>query len=94
MEGIAATERQLLSALERHNIKTVEALGEKFDGNRHQAMYEMPGEGKPAGTIVQVLQKGYTLHDRLLRPALVGVAKAEPQTEPANDAEPPDSRGQ
>jgi molecular chaperone GrpE len=94
VEGIAATERQLLSALERHNIKTVEALGEKFDGNRHQAMYEMPGEGKPAGTIVQVLQKGYTLHDRLLRPALVGVAKAESQTEPAYDAEPLDSRGQ
>lgn len=94
VEGIAATERQLQSALERHSIKTVEALGEKFDGHRHQAMYEMPGEGKPAGTIVQVLQKGYTLHDRLLRPALVGVAKAEPQTAPANDAEPPESRGQ
>ena len=60
----------------------------------------MPGEGKPAGTIVQVLQKGYMLHDRLLRPALVGVAKAEPQTAPAsqtapaNDAAPPESRGQ
>jgi molecular chaperone GrpE len=94
VEGIAATERQLQSALERHSIKTVEALGEKFDGHRHQAMYEMPGEGKPAGTIVQVLQKGYTLHDRLLRPALVGVAKAEPQTSAANDAEPPESRGQ
>jgi molecular chaperone GrpE len=95
VEGIAATERQLQSALERHDIKTVEALGEKFDSHRHQAMYEMPGEGKPAGTIVQVLQKGYTLHDRLLRPALVGVAKAEPaSTEPANDAEPPESRGQ
>jgi molecular chaperone GrpE len=99
VEGIAATERQLQSALERHNVKTVEALGEKFDGNWHQAMYEMPGDGKPAGTIVQVLQKGYMLHDRLLRPALVGVAKAEPQKtehepEPANDTEPPESRGQ
>ncbi len=94
VEGIAATERQLQSALERHNIKMVDALGEKFDSHRHQAMYEMPAEGKPAGTIVQVLQKGYMLHDRLLRPALVGVAKAEPQAEPANDAEPPASRGQ
>ena len=98
VEGIAATERQLQSALERHSIKPVEALGEKFDANRHQAMYEMPGEGKPAGTIVQVLQQGYALHDRLLRPALVGVAKAEPQksereTAPANDAESPESRG-
>ena len=99
VEGIAATERQLQSALERHDIKTVEALGEKFDSHRHQAMYEMPADGKPAGTVVQVLQKGYTLHDRLLRPALVGVAKAEPQraehkTAAANDAEPPESRGQ
>ena len=94
VEGIAATERQLQSALERHEIKTVEALGEKFDSHRHQAMYEMPGDGKPAGTVVQVLQKGYTLHDRLLRPALVGVAKAEPATAPANDAEPTESRGQ
>ena len=92
VEGIAATERQLQSALERHNIKMVDALGEKFDSHRHQAMYEMPAEGKPAGTIVQVLQKGYMLHDRLLRPALVGVAKAEPQAEPANDAEPPGFR--
>jgi molecular chaperone GrpE len=94
VDGIAATERQLQSALERHAIKVIEALGEKFDSHRHQAMYEMPGDGKPAGTIVQVLQKGYMLHDRLLRPALVGVAKAEPQTEPANDAEPPESRSE
>jgi molecular chaperone GrpE len=75
VEGIAATERQLVSALERHNIKRIEPEGEKFDSHRHQAMFEVPDTGKPAGTVVQVLQPGYILHDRLLRPALVGVAK-------------------
>ena len=53
-------------------------MGEKFDSNLHQAMFEVPGTDKPAGTIVQVLQAGYVLHDRLLRPAMVGVAKAQP----------------
>jgi molecular chaperone GrpE len=86
VDGIAATERQLQAALERHHIKRIEALGEKFDSHRHQAMFEMPGSGKPGGTVVQELQAGYLLHDRLLRPALVGVAKGEPAaTEPAND---------
>jgi molecular chaperone GrpE len=83
VEGIAATERQLLSALERHNIKRIDPEGEKFDSHRHQAMFEVPDPGKPAGTIVQVLQPGYILHDRLLRPALVGVAKGGA---PAGDA--------
>jgi molecular chaperone GrpE len=77
VEGIAATERQLLAALERHNIKRIDPMGEKFDAHLHQAMFEVPGSGKPAGTVVQVLQPGYVLHDRLLRPALVGVAKSE-----------------
>jgi len=77
VEGIAATERQFLAALERHNIKRIDPLGQKFDAHLHQAMFEVPGSGQPAGTIVQVLQPGYVLHDRLLRPALVGVAKAE-----------------
>ena len=77
VEGIAATERQFLTSLERHNIKRIDPMGEKFDANLHQAMFEVPGTGKPAGTVVQVLQPGYLLHDRLLRPALVGVAKAD-----------------
>ena len=77
VEGIAATERQFLTALERHNIKRIDPLGEKFDAHLHQAMFEVPGSGKPAGTVVQVLQPGYVLHDRLLRPALVGVAKGD-----------------
>jgi molecular chaperone GrpE len=77
VDGIAATERQLLAAFERQSIKRIDPEGERFDSNRHQAMFEVPGSGQPAGTVVQFLQPGYVLHDRLLRPALVGVAKNE-----------------
>jgi molecular chaperone GrpE len=76
--GVEMTERLLLAALERHQIKRIEAQGQKFDSNLHQAMFEVPGTGLPAGTVAQVMEAGYTIHDRLLRPALVGVAKAEP----------------
>jgi molecular chaperone GrpE len=82
--GVEMTERLLLAALERHQIKRIAPLGEKFDSNFHQAMFEVPGTGQPAGTVVQVLEAGYTIHDRLLRPALVGVAKVEPAAA-AND---------
>jgi molecular chaperone GrpE len=82
-DGIAATERQLEAALNKQQIERVWPEGERFDSNLHQAMFEVPNSGKPAGTIVQVLQAGYRIHDRLLRPALVGVAKGEPA---ANDA--------
>jgi molecular chaperone GrpE len=75
--GVEMTERLLLAALERHQIKRIEAIGHKFDSNLHQAMFEVPGTGQPAGTVVQVLEAGYTISDRLLRPALVGIAKAE-----------------
>jgi len=75
--GVEMTERLLLAALERHQIKRIDALGQKFDSNLHQAMFEVPGSGQPAGTVVQVLEAGYTIQDRLLRPALVGIAKAE-----------------
>jgi len=75
--GVEMTERLLLAALERHQIKRIEALGQKFDSNLHQAMFEVPGSGQPTGTVVQVLEAGYTINDRLLRPALVGIAKAE-----------------
>jgi molecular chaperone GrpE len=77
-EGVAATERQLFAGFERHGIRRIDPMGERFDSNLHQAMFEVPGTGRPAGTIVQVLQPGYVLNDRLLRPAMVGVAKAEP----------------
>jgi len=82
-EGVTATERQLESALAKQQIERIWPEGERFDANLHQAMFEVPGSGKPAGTVVQVLQAGYKIHDRLLLPALVGVAKAESA---ANDA--------
>lgn len=77
VDGVAATERQLLAAFERHGVTRIEPVGETFDPNFHQAMFELPGTGKPAGTIVQVMQPGYVLQGRLLRPAMVGVARAE-----------------
>jgi len=83
-DGVAATERQLEAALAKQQIQRIWPEGERFDSNFHQAMFEVPNSGKPAGTIVQVLQAGYKIHDRLLRPALVGVAKGEA----ANDASP------
>lgn len=76
LEGVAATERALLAAFERHGMKRVEPqIGERFDAHMHEAMFEVPNSGHPAGSIVQVLQAGYRMHDRLLRPAMVGVAK-------------------
>jgi molecular chaperone GrpE len=84
MVGLEGTERQLLSALEKHQIKKVDPLGERFDYNLHQAMFELENTGKPPGTVVQVMQPGYVLLDRLLRPAMVGVAKgAQPAEEKA-----------
>jgi molecular chaperone GrpE len=75
--GVELTERQLLTAFERFQLRKVEPLGEKFDSNLHQAMFELPAQGQPPGTVLQVLQPGYVLHDRLIRPAMVAVAKAE-----------------
>lgn len=82
--GVEMTERQLLAAFERFNIRKIDPLDERFDANRHQAMFEVPNSGKAAGTVVQVVQPGYMLHDRLLRPALVGVAKGG-QTAPGGN---------
>jgi len=79
LAGVAATERALLAALERHGIRRLDPKGERFDHNFHQAIFEAESTGKPAGTVVEVLQPGYVLHDRLLRPAMVGVAKGEPK---------------
>ncbi len=76
--GVEMTEKDLGTTLGRHGVKAVTPLDEAFDPHLHQAMFEVPGSGKPAGTVVQVLQSGYTLHGRLLRPALVGVAKNGP----------------
>jgi len=75
LTGIEATERQLHAAFDRAGIKKMEALGETFDPNFHQVVFEVENTGKPGGTIVQVLQDGYTIHGRLLREAMVGAAK-------------------
>ena len=75
VEGVEMTAREMASALERHGITQINPLGEKFDYNLHQAMFEAPGTGQPDGTIVEVVQAGYVIDERLLRPAMVGVAK-------------------
>jgi molecular chaperone GrpE len=80
-DGVAATERELLAAFERHDLKRIDPKGERFDHNFHQAIFEAERPEVPAGTIVEVLQPGYVLHDRLLRPAMVGVAKGGDKTE-------------
>lgn len=77
LTGVAATERALLAALERNGVRRIDPKGERFDHNLHQAIFEAENTGRPAGTIIEVLQPGYVLHDRLLRPAMVGVAKGE-----------------
>ncbi len=77
-QGVEMTERELLAALERHGIKRLDPVGEKFDHNLHQAMFEVPGADAEPGTVVQVVQAGYVIGERLLRPAMVGVAKAAP----------------
>ena len=79
LAGVAATERELLSVFERHGIKRIDPKGERFDHNFHQAIFEADRSDQPSGTIVEVLQPGYVLHDRLLRPAMVGVAKGGPR---------------
>jgi len=79
MAGVKMTEQELLTVFERHHITTLNPLDEAFNPHKHEAMFEVPEAGKPAGTILQVLQSGFQLHDRLLRPARVGVAKAPPQ---------------
>jgi molecular chaperone GrpE len=75
LEGIEATERQLLSTMERHGVAAIDTADAKFDPNLHQAIAEVPGGDKPPGTIVDVVQSGYKIGDRLLRPAMVTVAR-------------------
>jgi molecular chaperone GrpE len=77
IEGVEVTERQLLSTLETHGVKAIDTSDGKFDPNLHQAIAEVPGNGKPPGSIVDVVQTGFTLNGRLLRPAMVTVARRE-----------------
>jgi molecular chaperone GrpE len=73
--GLEIVEKEITSTLEKHNVKQIDPLGEKFDYNFHQAMFEVPTNDNEPGTVVQVSQKGYILHDRLVRPAMVGISK-------------------
>ena len=86
VEGVEMTERGMLSTLERHGVRKIEAEGQKFDPNFHQAMFEVPNPEVPNNTVVQVVQAGYAIGDRVLRPAMVGVAKGGPKPEANGDA--------
>lgn len=79
IEGVEMTERAMLAALERHGVQKLEPIGQKFDPNFHQAMFEVPNTEVPNSTVVQVVQAGYTIGERVLRPAMVGVAKGGPK---------------
>ena len=87
--GVEMTGREIASVLERHNISKISPDGEKFDYNLHQAMFEVPSDDVEPGIVMQVVQSGYQLHDRLLRPAMVGVSKpaSPPQTTEAPETE-------
>ena len=73
--GLEIVEKEIISTLEKHNVRQIDPLGEKFDYNFHQAMFEVPTNDNEPGIVVQVSQKGYILHDRLVRPAMVGISK-------------------
>jgi len=82
--GIQLSWTELQSVIEKHGIKRVEPLNEKFDYNLHQAMFEVPTNDQPSGVVLEVVQHGYVLHDRLLRPAMVGVSKAGDTAAPSD----------
>ena len=73
--GLEIVEKEILATLEKHNVKLIDPMGEKFDYNFHQAMFEVPTNEEEPGKVVEVSQKGYILHDRLVRPAMVGISK-------------------
>ena len=79
LDGVELTERELLKVLEKHGVKRFEPIGERFDPNLHQAIYEVPDASVPSGQVVQVVQPGYMIADRILRPALVAIAKGGPK---------------
>ena len=91
LDGVELTERELLKVLEKHGVTKLEPKGQKFDPNMHQAMFEMPDPSVPAGMVTQVVQPGYKIGERVLRPAMVGVSKGGPKQaptagdQPAND---------
>lgn len=84
VDGVELTERELLKALEKNGVRQFTPQREKFDPNLHQAMFEVPDATVPAGSVVQVVQPGYMIGERVLRPALVGVSKGGPKAAPAS----------
>lgn len=82
IEGVELTERSMLQALEKHGVRKISPEGERFDPNFHQAMFEIPDADVPSSTVLQVVQDGYVIGDRVLRPALVGVSKGGPKPAP------------
>src|SRR6201995_3975851 len=84
MEGVELTERSLLNTLEKNGVKKFDPQGQKFDPNFQQAMYEVPDASVPSGTVVQVVQAGFMIGERVLRPALVGVSKGGAKAAPAS----------
>ena len=90
IEGVEVTERGLVQTLEKFGVRPINATGEKFDPSHHQAMFEVDNAKLPAGTVAEVVQTGYLIGERVLRPALVGVAKGGPKSAAnANDKKPP-----
>ncbi len=86
VDGVELTERELLKVLEKNGVKKFDPKGAKFDPNLHQAMFEVPDANVPSGFVVQVIQPGYMIGDRVLRPALVGVSKGGPRVAPTTSA--------
>ena len=84
LTGIELSWTEIQSAIEKHGVRQINPVGEKFDYNFHQAMFEMPTNDHPPGMVLEVVQHGYALHDRLLRPAMVGVSKAADEAESAS----------
>lgn len=85
MDGLQAMDKELLSVYDRHGIQKIEPLDEAFDANFHEVMFEAPTPGKAPGIIIQVIEPGYVLNDRLLRAAKVGIAKAAPADDGPTD---------
>jgi molecular chaperone GrpE len=83
IDGVELTERELLKALEKNGVRQFSPRGEKFDPNVHQAMFEVPNPSIPAGSVVEVVQPGYMIGERVLRPAMVGVSKGGPRSAPS-----------
>lgn len=88
IEGVEATERHLQATLERFGVKMIDTSAARFDPNLHQAIAEVPANGRPAGSIVNEVQTGYVIADRLLRPAMVTVARADGASSPTIDTAP------